>query len=99
MVAEDSGQKNVGAVEVTEVPNPVRIEDRLAASHRQSVESADRTTRVVFQIIEIRRVVTLVHAFHESEVNLHQIFDPIEDAPDVFGIEMTRHFFHRAIYD
>src|SRR4030095_9651670 len=74
--------KNVSAEEVTEVPNPVRIEDRLAASHRQGVESADRTARVVLQIIEIRRVVTLVHTLHESEGNRTQLFATIKDTPE-----------------
>ena len=56
------GQENVGAVKMTEVANPMRIEDRLPARYRQSVECADRPACVVFQVIEIRRVVALVHA-------------------------------------
>ncbi len=93
------GQENVGAVEVTEVANPVRVENRLAPGNRQRVESADRAARIVFQVVEIRRVVALVDALHHREVDLHQIFDPVENAPDVFRVEMACHLFHRPVQD
>src|SRR3954468_6907399 len=55
--------------------------------------------RIIFEIIEIRCVVTMIDSLHETEVDLHQIIEPVENAPDVFGIEMTRHLLHCAIYD
>src|SRR5205823_11478740 len=47
--------ENVCPVEMTKVANPMRVEDRLASSHRQGVEGADRPTRIVFQVIKVRR--------------------------------------------
>ena len=32
-------------------------------------------------------------------MNFHQVFDPVKNAPDVFGIETARHFFDRTIND
>src|SRR5213596_3857820 len=82
-----------------EVPDPVRIEDRLAASNRKRVKRADRTARIVFEIVEIRCVVALVDSLQKSEMDLHQIFEPVENAPDVFGIQVARHLLHCAIHD
>src|SRR4030095_13397414 len=92
-------QKDIGSIKVAEVSHPMGVEDGLASGNRKSVECADRTARVVFEVIEIRRVVALVHALHESEMDFHQIFEPVKNAPDVFGIEMARHLFGRPIHD
>src|SRR5213076_3531718 len=66
------GHENVSPVDVTEVADPMGVEDGLASGNRKSVECADRTARVVFEVIEIRCVVALVHAFEESEMDFHQ---------------------------
>src|SRR5438046_10355803 len=84
---------------MTKVANPMRVENRLASRHRQGVEGANRPAGVVLQVIKVRRVVTLVHTFHESEVDLHQVFDPVEDSPNVLGIEMACYLLHRAVHD
>src|SRR5205814_10625010 len=86
-------QKDVGSIKVAEVSNPVGVEDGLASGNRKSVECADRTARVVFEVIEIRCVVALVHAFEESEMDFHQVFEYVLNAPDVFGIDVACHFF------
>src|SRR6266576_4766150 len=69
-------QKDVGSIKVAEVSNPVGVEDGLASGNRKSVECADRTARVVFEVIEIRCVVALVHALEESEMDFNQVFEP-----------------------
>src|SRR6266576_4326847 len=84
---------------MTEIANPVGIENRLPTSYWQRVKRADRTSRIIFEIVEIRCVVALIDSLHESEVDLHQIIEPVENAPDVFGIEMTGHLLDRAIHD
>src|SRR5947207_14949799 len=84
---------------MTKVANPMRVDDRLTSRHRQGVEGANRPACVVLQVIKVMRVVTLVHTFHESEVDLHQVFDPIEDPANVLGIEMACYLLHRAIHD
>src|SRR5438874_1284367 len=91
--------ENVGPVKMTEIANPVGIENRLPASYWKRVKRADRTARIVFEVVEIRRVVALVDSLQKSEMDLHQIFEPIENAPDVFGIQMARHLLHCAIHD
>src|SRR5947207_13333740 len=63
------------------------------------MEGANRTARVILQVIEIRCVVALIDSFEQSEMDFHQVFDPVEDAPDVFRIEMARHLLDCAIHD
>src|SRR5437016_4585225 len=84
---------------MTEIANPVGIENRLPASYWKRVKRADRTARIVFEVVEIRRVVALVDSLQKSEMDLHQIFEPVENAPDVFGIQMARHLLNCAIHD
>src|SRR5205823_11671831 len=45
--------ENVGPVEVTEVADPMGVEDGLASGYWKRVKRADRTARVVFQVIEV----------------------------------------------
>src|SRR3954453_17405981 len=71
-------QKDGGSIKMAEVTNPVGVENRLPSGNRQSVECADRTARVIFEVIEIRCVVALVHALHQSEMDFHQVFQPIK---------------------
>src|SRR5207244_8302257 len=91
--------ENVGPVKMTEIANPVGIENRLPASYRKRVKRANRTARIVFEVVEIRRVVALVDSLQKSEMDLHQIFEPVENAPDVFRIQMARHLLHCALHD
>src|SRR5438477_9190679 len=91
--------ENVGPVKMTEIANPVGIENRLPTSYGQRVKRADRTARIVFEVVEIWCVVALVDSLEESEMDLHQIFEPVENAPDVFRIQMARHLLDCAIYD
>src|SRR6266566_7650689 len=84
---------------MTEIANPVEIENRLPASYWKRVKRADRTARIVFEVVEIRRVVALVDSLQKSEMDLHQVFEPVENAPDVFGIQMARHLLHCAVND
>src|SRR5216110_2123719 len=93
------GHENVSPVEVTEVADPMGVEDGLASGNQKSVECADRTARVVFEVIEIRCVVALVHALEQSQMDLHQVFETVKNAPDVFGIEVACHFFRCAIHE
>src|SRR5438874_9721056 len=65
---------------MTEIANPVGIENRLPTSYGQRVKRADRTARIVFEIVEIWCVVALVDSLQESEMDLHQIFEPVENA-------------------
>src|SRR5438477_9857366 len=81
--------ENVGPVIMTEIANPVGIENRLPASYWKRVKRADRTARIVFEVVEIRRVVALVDPLQKSEMDLHQIFESVENAPDVFRIQMA----------
>src|SRR4030095_12688723 len=92
-------EENIGAVEMAEVANPMGIENRLTARHRQSVEGADWTPRIFFQVVEVRRLVTLVNTFQDRQVDLHQIFDPVKNAADVFRLETARHLLRRAIHN
>ncbi len=32
-------------------------------------------------------------------MDFHQVFEPVKNAPDVFGIEVARHLFHCTIHD
>src|SRR5437764_25981 len=57
------------------------------------------TARIVFEVVEIRRVVALVDPLQKSEMDLHQIFESVENAPDVFRIQMACHLLHCAIHD
>src|SRR5437762_4307260 len=91
--------KKVGPVKMTEIANPVRIENRLPGSYWKRVKRANRTARIVFEVVEKRRVVALVDSLQKSEMDLHQIFEPVENAPDVFRIQMARHLLHCAIHD
>src|SRR5437762_14075165 len=84
---------------MTEIANPVGIENRLPASYRKRVKRANRTARIVFKVVEVRCVVALVHAFEEGEMDFHQVFEPVENAPDVFRIQMARHLLYCAIHD
>ncbi len=62
------GEEDVGAVEVAHVADPVGPEHGLAARDRQRVEGADRARRVFLQVVEVRRLVAIVDAVHDRQV-------------------------------
>src|SRR5205823_6659704 len=77
----------------------MRVEDGLPAGNRQCVERADRAARIVFEVIEIRRVVALVHALEESEMDFHQVLEAVKNATGGFGIKVARHLFRGPSHD
>src|SRR5207237_8951372 len=60
--------ENIGPVKMTEIANPVGIENRLPASYWKCVKRADRTTRIVREVIEIRCDVALVDSLQKSKL-------------------------------
>ena len=73
-------EEQVGAVELAHVADPVRLEDRLAARDGQRVERADRTLRILLQVVEERGLVAVLDAVEDREVDLHRLLDLVEDA-------------------
>src|SRR5207253_6867907 len=73
------GEEQVRAVEFAHVADPVRLEDGFAAGNWQRVESPDRTLRVLLEIVEEWRVVTVLHTFQNAKMQLQQFLDGIED--------------------
>jgi hypothetical protein len=49
------------------------------------VERADRLARVLLEVVEVRRLVPLVDALEDRQVQLHQVLDVVEDPADVRG--------------
>ena len=74
------GEEKRGTVEFAHVANPVGLENRFAARNRQRVKGADRPLRVFLQIVEERRVVSILHALEDREMQFQQFLDRIEDA-------------------
>ena len=74
------GQEQVRAVELAHVADPVGLEDRLAARDRQRVEGADRPLRVFLQVIEEWRLVTILHALQDRQVQFQHFLHRVEDA-------------------
>ncbi len=81
------GEEQVDPVELAHVADPVGLEHRLAAGDRQRVEGADRPLRILLEVVEERRLVTILDAFEDGEVQLEQLLHRIEDA--------ARHIRHR----
>ena len=84
-MARRLGEKQVGAVELAHVANPVRLEDRLSASDRQRVIGADRPLGVLLQVVEIGVSVPVVDAVEDGEVHLQQLFHAVEHATNASG--------------
>ena len=76
------GEEQVDAVELAHVADPVGLEDRLPAGDRQGVEGADGPAGVVLQVVEVRRLVAVLHAVEDRQVDLHRLLDAVEDPPD-----------------
>ena len=74
------GEEEVRAVELAHVANPVGLEDRLAARHRQGVEGADRTLRVFLEVVEVRRAVAVGDSVHDGKVDLEHLVHAVEHA-------------------
>ena len=78
-------EQDVGAVELAHVADPVGREHRLAARDRQRMEGADRTLRILLQVVEVRRLVAVLEAVEDRQVQFHRFFDVVEQAPDRLG--------------
>ena len=77
------GQEDLQAVEVDHVPDPVRVEDRLAVRDRQRVEHPGGPVAVAAQRAEERRAVPFGHPVQEAEVQLQRPFPGVEHAPEM----------------
>jgi len=62
----------------------MRFEDRLPPRDWQGMKCAHGFARVIFQVVEIRRVITVADALEDGQVQFHQIFDAIKNAADIF---------------
>ena len=91
------GQEQVHAVEFAHVADPVRLEDGFAARDRQRMERPDRTLRIFLEIVEERRVVAVLDAFQDGEMEFQKLFDRIEDPPDHVGFGVSGHRLDVAI--
>jgi hypothetical protein len=91
------GQEQVRAVEFAHVANPVRPEHGFAARDRQRMEGADRTLRIFLEIVEERRVVTVLDAFQDGEMQFQKLLDRIEDSPHHIGFGVSRHLLNVAV--
>ena len=91
------GQEQVGPVELAHVADPVGLEDRLAARDRQRMEGADRPLRVFLQVVEERRVVAILHAFEDREVQFQQFLHRIEDAAHRIRLGIAGDLFDPAV--
>src|SRR5206468_4585264 len=76
------GEEQVGPVELPHVADPVGLEDRLPTGYRQRVEGADRALGISLEIVEVRRLVAVLHAVEHRQVNLHRLLDAVKDPPD-----------------
>ena len=74
------GQEQRGPVELAHVADPVGLENRFAARDRQRMEGADRPLRVFLQVVEEWRVISILHAFEDREMQFEQFLHGIEDA-------------------
>ena len=79
------GQEDVQAVEVDHVPDPVRVDDRLAVRDRQRVEHPGRPVAVAPQGAEERRAVPGRDAVQDGQVQLQRPFPGVEDAPEMMA--------------
>ena len=90
-------EEEVHAIELSHVADPVRLQDRLAAGHRQRVERADRPLGVLAQVVEIRRRVPVADPLEDAEVDLQHFLDAIEDTPDRGSCVRPREFADVAV--
>ncbi len=69
----------------------------LPARDRQGVEGCDRPRCVTLEVVEERRRKAVANTFEDVQVNLHQLLDLVEHAPDHRRRRVTREFFDFAI--
>ena len=61
------------------------------------MESPDRTLRVLLEIVEEWRVVTVLHTFQNAKMQLQQFLDGIEDPANHIRFRVSGHLLHIAI--
>ena len=79
------GQEDLQAVEVDHVPDPVRVDDRLAVRDRQRVKYPGGPVAVVTQRAEERCAIPGRHAVQDGQVQLKRPFPGMEDAPEMMA--------------
>ena len=76
------------------VADPVRLEDRFAPGHGQGVEGADGLLAVFLQIGEVGGFIPVVDSVQDAQVDFHELFDIVEDAPDGDCLVASRELGH-----
>src|SRR5437773_9964566 len=59
----------------------------------------DGAAEKVASHLDSKNIRRIFYGLEESEMDFHQVFETVKNAPDVFGIEMACHFFRCAIHD
>ena len=71
-------QKQITAIKLGHILDPVRLEDRFASRNRQRMEGADGPLRITLQIVKKRGFVALANAFQNGQVQLNRLFHRIQ---------------------
>ena len=91
------GQEQVHAVKRSHVPDPVRLEDRLAPRHRQRMECPDGTQRLLLKIVEVWRCIPVQDSVQNAEMEFQRLFHLVEHASDAARGGIPRCLFHVAV--
>ena len=91
------GQKHVGAVEMAHVPDPVRLENRLAAGDRQGMECADRAPAEFLQIRKMRRLVAIADTVEDAQMQFVELLHVVENPADMRRGGLSGEFFHTLV--
>ncbi len=90
-------KEQVDPVELAHVADPVGPEHRLAPRDGQGVERADGALRVFLQVVEERRLIAVLDAFKNGEVQFQQFLHRVEDAPGAGRRRVGGELFHLAV--
>src|SRR5436853_2338719 len=93
------GEKKVGTVEFAHVANPIGLEDRFSARDRQRMEGPDRPLCVLLQIVEERRVVAILDALENRQVQLQQLFYGVKDPAHSYRLRTAGDPFNPSVRD
>src|SRR5262249_7798696 len=89
-------EEEIDSVELAEVADPVRLEDRFSARHRKRMECSDWSLRILLQVVEVWRLETIGDRVKNTEMDFERLFDLIEDAAQACGLGIRRDFFYLA---